>query len=202
MEFTSVVEAAKHLRCVMGAAILMVLGSCALVPQEAVLNPSVTANKIVAGRNAAVVLEVVDERPSTLVGTRMMGQANRVGAEINVADMAPMVETKAKDALVKNEFVPLGASAAAEKKLKIEVRLLELKTSHSLFSASYLPATTLKAVARNKGEEFEKLYRADFSEGTAWANSDEKNNRLLSEIVAKALGEMLNDPALMGFLAR
>lgn len=195
-------EAAKRLRRVMGAAILTVLGGCALAPQDAALNPSVTTSKVVAGRSAAVALEVADERPSTMVGTRMMGQANQIGAEIKVADMAPMVEAKARDALLKNEFLPVGATAAAEKKLKIEVRLLELKTSHTLFNASYLPATTLKAVARNKGEEFEKLYRADFSESTNWYNSDERNNRLLNEVIAKALGEMLNDPALMAFLAR
>ncbi len=204
MELASVTrsKAVRAVRPLFLVSFLLLGGGCALAPQDAVLNPAVTISKTAAGGGAPVSVEVVDERPSTVAGTRMMGQARYIGAEIKVAEVTPIVEAKAKEALVRNQFVPEGPSAATDRKLKVEIRALDLKTQHTMFSASYLPSAAFKAVARNKADNFEKLYRVDFSEGTMWYNSDDKNNRLLSEAVGKVLDDMLNDPELMGFLAR
>lgn len=197
----------KLMRVVRRVSLLCLLGAlaaaCAYAPQDAVLTPNLTLGKIVSANNAPVSLEVVDERSGTVVGTRMTGGAI-AGAEIKLAEITPLVQEQAKAALMKNEFAPLGANDAADRKLRVEVRAIEMETSRNFFGGKYHPIAAFKVTARNKAEVFEQFYRADASRftGSPGMNTEGKNNRLLSDAVSKAMNEMLNDPALMGFLAR
>lgn len=176
---------------------MLALSACGIVPQNAVITPQVNVAKTASGGNSPVVLQVVDERPGTMIGNRAP-----MGAEVRLADVTPVIEPRIRDALVTNDFRPVGATEAAERALKVEVRAVELKSAAGFFTGGYFPSAAFKVVATNKGQTFDRLYRAEQESRSVVVNAEDRNNRLLSEVVSKALSDLVNDPELMGFLAR
>lgn len=176
---------------------LLIVAGCTLVPHKAVVTPEVTPARTVSGGNAEVTLDVVDERPGTMVGTRAAA-----GAEIRLAEVTPLVEPRVKEALIANEFRPADRKATADRKLKVEIRAVEMKFAGGMWSAGHFPRAALKAVATNKGQVFERFYRAETESRAILVGQEEAINQMLSQVISKALTDLVNDPELMGFLAR
>lgn len=186
-----------------GAALLLIAAivGCAFEKQDAVVTPHVVVQKRAEGKKAPVSVNVADERTGTFVGRRMTGNA-MIGAEIKLEEVSPVVDERARYGLMINDFVPVAASDPADRALRIEIRSIEMENTRTFFANYYNPSAAFKAVARNRTESFEKLYRAEVPRRAVNFNTDSTNNRLLSMIVGKVLDEMLNDPELMNFLAR
>lgn len=176
---------------------MLALSACGITPQQAVITPQVAVVKTASGGNSPVILHVVDERSGTMIGNRAP-----MGAEVRLADVTPVIEPRIREALVANEFRPVGGAEAADRRLKVEVRGVELKSAAGFFTGGYFPSAAFKAVATNKGQAFERLYRAEQESRSVVVNPEDRNNRLLSEVVSQALSQLVNDPELMGFLAR
>lgn len=175
---------------------LIGLAACGVTPQTAALTTQVTTQQTAAG-SGDVALDIVDERSGTMVGNRVAG-----GAEIRLTDVTSAIEPHVRDALLANKFRPVAKTAASDRRLKIEVRAVELKFASGFWTGGYFPRAALKAVATNKGQTFERFYRSEIESRSAVVNPEDRNNQLLSEVVSKAVSDLVNDPELMGFLAR
>lgn len=172
------------------------LSACMGEMRNADLKTNVVVARAAEG-NGAVALNVVDERPSTTVADPRSG-----GASIRLEEAVSLVEPSVKQALAANGFSPAGKADPADRKLKVEIRAIEFKMAGGLATASLLPSAALKAIAVNKGQTLERFYRADNPKSASMITTDEERDRLVGEALSKALSDLVNDPTLMGFLAR
>jgi uncharacterized lipoprotein YajG len=170
---------------------------CAITPQEAVLSPTVAVKGSSIGNNLAVALEVADERSGKLAGTRAT-----LGAQIILEDVKSPVEKEIRKGLEGNGFKPVAHKAQISRRLRVEVRTVELRVTMSFVTFGYFPRAAIKAVATNAGQTYQKFYRAEKEERSLIVNTEIANNRLLSEVFSDVLSQIVNDQQLMRFLAK
>ncbi len=170
---------------------------CAITPQQAVLSPSVAIKGSSNGNNLPIALEVVDERSGKLAGKRVAQ-----GAQIILEDVKSPIEKEIRKGLEGNGFKPVAHTAQISRRLRVEVRTVELRVTMSFFTFGYFPRAAIKAVAKNAGQTYEKFYRAEKEERSLVVHTEIANNRLLSEVVSDVLSQIVNDQQLMRFLAQ
>ena len=173
---------------------------CAFTPQEAVVTTNVAITGSSIGNNLPVALTVVDERPGKFAGIRGVGVG--VGAEITLAEVKSPVEKEIKKGLRGHGFKPVAGTTQSPRRLKIQVRIVELKFIINCFTGCYFPRADLKAIAINKEKTFEQYYRSEKQESALFVLTEKANNKLLSEVLSNVLSQIVNDQKLMGFLAR
>ena len=170
---------------------------CAVTPQEAVLSPSVSVLGSSIGDTLPVVLEVVDERPGELAGQRA-----GVGAQIMLADVKSPAEKGIQKGLEGNGFKLVAHPAQISRRLRVEVRAVEIRVTRGFMTLGYFPRAAIKVVAKNAGQTYEKFYRAEKEERSLAVHTEIANNRLLSEVFSTVLNQIVNDKQLMQFLAQ
>lgn len=180
--------------------ILILLAGCAFTPQEAVITTNVAVNESNIGNNMTVALIISDERPGKLAGNRGAGMG--VGAEITLADVKTPVTTEVEKGLKGHGFRPSKGDADTPRRMKVEIRVVELKFSTGFFTGGYFPRAAIKAIATNNKERMEKFYRAEKEERSVFVHTEEANNKLLSEVLSETLSQLVNDRELMKFLAK
>lgn len=183
------------MRVVLLLAGLSILSACMGEIRYANVRPNVTITKSVSGKGA-VALSIVDERSSTTVSDLKTG-----GSNIRLIEPIPLVEPTLKQALSENGFTPVEKASATDRRLKVEIRAIELKIAGGFATTSYLTNAALKVIANSKEQTFERFYRSEAMARSA-VGSDERNDQLVSEALSKAMSDVANDAELMAFLAR
>ncbi|MDB5770600.1 MAG: hypothetical protein JWM42_974 [Burkholderia sp.] len=180
--------------------IAVTIQGCAFNPQQANLTPTITVASSNEGKNVAVGVRVVDERPSKSLGRR--GTAYGAAAEITAnQDLADVVEKQVVEGLRRKGFKPVAFSATNEPRLSVEVRLLEYSTSQGFWTGGVHVKGALKAAATRSTGNYERLYRSEKEERIMVVPTAESNEKLINTALSELLNQVLEDANLFKFLA-
>ena len=185
------------------ALLTLILQSCGgYAPLKVNLAPKINVATSNEGKNIAIGIRVVDERPSKSLGrlTSAYGSA----AEItSTEDLDKVIKAQLIDALQKKGFNPVEFSATKEPRLTIEIRLLEYSTSNGIGSDGVYVKGALKASAIRASDNYEHLYRSENLEHVIWAPmaTAEFNEKLINSALTELLNQVFIDKELFKFLA-
>ena len=173
-------------------------GTRAMSPQAVFLAPTLALVDTDVGNGKKISLSVVDERDSSIIGHRAWALGDV--AEITTQqDVAPVIDKKIRQGLIRQNFDPVRPDQATPASLKVEVRLIEYKVTQGFQWALHTRAT-LKAIARNGDDIFEKFYRVKNEKRVMIVPPDETNSKIINATVSEAINGLLNDRDLMLFL--
>lgn len=176
------------------------VGGCAFNSQTANLAPRTVVASSTEGRNVAVGVRVLDERPSKSLGRR--GSGYGPAAEITAAqDLAVIVSDQVKDALRKKGFQPVAYSPSENVGLTVEIRLLEYSTSMGFWTGGVHMRGALKAVAHRGSESYENLYRVEREDRVVVTPTASSNEVMINDALTELLSQLAGDSSLIRFLA-
>jgi len=100
--------------------------SIAFTPHKPVLiNPELSVKESAIGQNQEILINVVDERPRSTLGTRSVGG---VGSEISVAgDLCVPIRNSVADGLRRQGFSPVDTRLSDDPELRVEIRNLDYR---------------------------------------------------------------------------
>lgn len=179
---------------------LLLLTGCALSPQVVSLNPELDMNNFNAvGAGKRVALQVIDNRPGRLVGSRGGIYAD-TSSITTTADIASPVRTEFAAALNKLGFNVVTAGDTADADLRLLVDALEYKTAGGSVIRSIETAATLRTIGKVGKREFTGRYRATKSKDVVKTPGPEENELLINAVISRVLARALEDQALLEFL--
>jgi uncharacterized lipoprotein len=152
------------------------------------------------GQDQKVLINVVDERPRSTLGTRGV---RGIGAEIGVeGNLCGPVRNAISSGLKRQGFSPDDTRPADGRELRVEIRNLEYTVIQGFWAGTLRTECGLKAVCiMGNTRPFENLYRGEFQESIQVIQSEEANDRYINSAVSSAINALLNDPQLMRCLA-
>ena len=184
------------------ALIAIAIQGCGYTPLKVNLAPTASVMASNEGRNVAVGIRVLDERPSKSLGR--LTSAYGAAAEITATkDLDVVVKEQLMDGLRKKGFNPVEFNDAKGPRLTIEIRLLEYSTSNGIGSDGVYVKGALKASALRASDNYERLYRSENVEQVIWAPmaTAEFNENLINTALTELLNQVFKDSDLFKFLA-
>lgn len=179
---------------------LLALNACAFTPQQALLAPKIQIAETNIGLGTEIALRIVDERADKTIGHR--GGAYFKGAKItSEQDVPALINEKVIEGLRKKGFRPVVYQKEFPKSLKVEIRLLQYSTSTGFWTGGIHMKSTLKAVAKKDGKEYENIYRVDNEKRVFFVPGSSKNEQIINQAISEVLQKLFQDQELISFLA-
>lgn len=179
---------------------LLLLAGCALSPQVVSLNPELDMNNFNAvGAGKRVALQVIDNRPGRVVGSRGGIYADTSSIS-TTADIAAPIRTEFAAALNKLGFNVVTAGDTADAELRLLIDVLEYKTAGGSVIRSIETAAALRTIGKVGNREFTGRYRATRSKDVVKTPGPEENEALINAVISRVLERALEDQALLEFL--
>ena len=176
----------------------LLLGSgCAFAPQTATLDPEVFVSASKIGEGKTIALRVLDERASEEIGRRGIQMA-KISIE---QDLALLIEEKLTSGLQQKGFTVVEYDAAADRKLEVELRNLDYKTSMGFWTGGVHITGALKAEAVAGARQYSEFYRTENEKRVIVNPTKEGNEKMINQGLSDLLGELFKDRKLFEFLA-
>lgn len=183
---------------ILSLALIGTISSCAFVDESVSLNPTSSIPSSDSGHGQRVGLTILDERPSIIIGHR----GPQRSAEIRAAqDVSNVVDQAVRQGLRNQGFEPVAFSRSEPVTLQVQVRDLSYDTSIGFWTGGIFCHASLKAVATNAGNSYEKLYRAEKEERVVVVPTAEADAASINEVLSQAIDQMMADQFLLDFLA-
>jgi hypothetical protein len=168
--------------------------------QEVTLTPLLEVAESNTGKGLKITVTVKDERPTKSLGFRRSGFGR--GAEIKTAqNIGELVKRKILEGL---ELKGFDTSEYIEKhdiELIVELRLLEYNTSTGMVTGGVHVKGALKAMGKNKGAEYEEMYRFASEKRVIIVPTAKANEQLITVGLSHLLEELFADEKLFKFLS-
>ena len=179
----------------------VVLGACALTPQQLHLDPSVSIQGEAVGDGTPLAVFVQDHRTDSKLGD--VGDPNTQMVEVSLTeDFKPRLLEEVGKALAALGFKVVSEEQEAARSLQIAVRRLELSSVKQAFVFDTELRAELGAVGTNAGDTYDRVYYVRTRKETAGPPYLKDSNALVNTAVSQALEDMLNDERLLEMLAR
>lgn len=193
-----------HRRLLFGllAATSLVLGGCALSPQQLHPEPKLNASLTAVGQGQPVVVRVVDGRPSPVLGTRGGLYAETSNLSVASADILPKLQAQAEAAVRLLGFTPTPNAVNAP---QLTITLAELKyqsPKDSLYVTEADISATIRAEVQNATRRYAGRYGASLNQRFGTAPNQQTNSKLVGDVLSDALTRAFKDPAIGQLLAR
>lgn len=187
----------RHRLMIMATALL--LGGCALSPQQINVQPAPQVSSGNLGHNQAVKVIAVDSRGQLAFGSR--GGVYADSATIAPAnDVRQAIADAVRQGLQKLGFNAYNPGDAAT---TLEVRLEEL--SYTPEQGAVVNQVTLKlklrAVATRGNTTHTGTYQSNVVHKSLFTPSQADNQTMINDILGEAIQRMLGDPSMSAFLA-
>jgi uncharacterized lipoprotein YajG len=173
-------------------------GGCAFISEDIQLQPTIAVAASEVGHGTPVAVQVVDERPSAMLGQRGPMRSAEIRTTQNVDQV---VETAVRDGLSRQGFAPVALGAEAPVSLKVEVRDLRYETGTGFWTGGIFTRAALKAVASRGSETFEQMYRAENEERVVFVPTEAADTESINKVLSEAIAKMLADQRLLSFLS-
>jgi uncharacterized lipoprotein YajG len=178
----------------------LLLTGCAITPQKATLRPEPKITRADVGRGVSVAVRVVDERPTRALGFRGTGAVT--GTDIVTdQDVAEVVHKAVEEGLKDYGFRLIPYSSEAPRSLRIDVRFLEYRTTHSFVTIILNGSAAIRVAATNKGKTYENFYRVHNEKHYLIVPFAEENERVINQALSDVLQRLFDDKTLSAFLA-
>ena len=174
---------------------------CAFTPERPVpIQPQLQITSASVGQGHTTWVDVTDERPSTVLGTR--GVAG-VGSDITVdGDLRTPVRDAVIRGLEQHRFALAKDQSNTDHILKVEIRNLDYKVTMGFWVGTLRTQCALKAICMvGNTQAYEKFYRGDYQDSVMFVQSAENNERYINAAVSNAVNRLLDDSNLMKCLA-
>lgn len=193
----------KHGLCFRSLLLLMLFPACALTPQKVDLRPNVQAYSggTISGGDRRVTMTIVDERPSSRVGTRGI---SGMGAEITTTqDVPSVIQTAVREGLQRQGFSLITDKTADGRELRIELRTLEYAVTPGIVMGTLRASSAMKGICiLGNSRPYEKLYRGEHEESILVVQFASQNERYINDALSQAIQSLVQDHELIRCLAQ
>lgn len=182
---------------------------CAATSEYVSPNPLVQQNANRIGHGKVVAVNIVDERNDSIIGRRPNDMG--VGPEVQMLLASNSTDTLYQavgNGLRARGFRPVNYADHPHTSTVLTISLTRLSFEYILspygnYYGSTLLNSTFKVSAAQAGMHYQQIYRVDYNAPIpAFANSKDRDQRVISKVLAKNINRMLFDKKLMGLLAR
>ncbi|MFO1351606.1 MAG: YajG family lipoprotein [Gammaproteobacteria bacterium] len=181
----------------------VLLGACALSPQEVTVKPLVDVQSQPIGRDRLLSLEVIDRRPRQTFGAR--GGIYDTAVIAPRGDVAQTVWQALAERLRADQFKVIGAGEAP---LAMRVELLRIEYLVNSAPAVGGPLVNeirvncaIQASIRNAARAVSGQYQANSARRQLGFPNAADNEAMLNEAIHHTLRQLLQDPAVLKLLA-
>lgn len=182
------------------AAAALMTAACALSPHAVSIKPTPQIQDRDLGRGRTIALEVVDLRPRPAFGAR-----GGVYAETSLitpaGDIAAPIRSTLLSALQRYRFVVVAPGDQPPLRLRVEVEDIRYQASGAARVSQVRTEAAVRVVLQSGAREYRARYAANQTRDVLNAPSPQENERIINEILSKALERMLNDGEFLKFLA-
>lgn len=178
------------------AAIAVTLTACALSPEIISIEPQLSVTKRAVEPPLALSLSVVDSRPDNVIGTR-----GGIYADTSTITPAGDVAQPIYEALVK-ALGETGLTVApnAARRMTVEVTQLSYAATGAPYVRSVKIAASVKVTGESGLRRYTSEYRSSESKDVLKPPNVEETERLINNVLSKALGRLVEDQALLSFM--
>lgn len=99
-------------------------------------------------------------------------------------------------------FEPVPSRGGEPTVMRVEIRSLDYDVSAGLWTAGNHAKSSVKVVANNGDQNYERMYRGQSEIRTAFVASQETNSKIINAAISEVLNRMFEDKELLEFLAR
>lgn len=178
---------------------LVLLGGCALSPQQVSLAPDPTVPAANVGHNAPVEVTVVDEREDEAFGTR--GGPYQDTALIRPAnDLEAVVGDIVRNGLQKQGFNAYNPADGATQ-LTVHIRTLSYVPESGSVVNRVTTRSELRAVAKRPEATHRATFRSKVEHDTPFTPDARRNEEMMTDVLQRSLERLLADSELLAFLA-
>lgn len=173
------------------AASALALAGCANSPQQLNPQPKLTEQLAPVGQGQAVVVRVVDGRPSPTLGTRGGLYPETSAVSVNGADVLPKLQAQAEAAVRLLGFTP---NASAYNAPQLTVTLADLKyqsPKDNMYVTEATISATFRADVQNASGRYSGRYSASLNQRFGMAPNQETNTKLVSDVLSDALTSLV-----------
>lgn len=174
----------------------LLLGGCALSPQQLNPQPRLQGSLVAVGQGQPVQVRVVDGRPSPVLGTRGGLYPETSTISVDGQRMLPRLQAEADAAVRLLGFVPGGSGYNVP---QLTLTLAELKYQ-SPKEGSYVTEANITASFRvdvqNSNRRYSGRYGATLNQRFGYAPNAETNSQLVSDVLSDALTRAFKDPTI------
>lgn len=180
---------------------VFLLSGCAVSPQTIVLNPSVTVDQKNIGQGRSINLKVIDERSSKVLGSRGGIYSDTALLTIEGGPEEP-IRQEVVGALSGYGFNVISSRNKdnADIDMTVVIETLGYEMIGDKFPKVIKNNILLKAVCNKESEEFTSRYAANIEEEVLMTPLAAKNEKMINNLVSKALSALVKDQKLLGFL--
>ena len=165
----------------------LVLGGCALSPQQLDPQPVLKGPLTAVGHGQPVVVKVVDGRPGPSLGTRGGLYADTSTLTVRSEDVVPKLQAQAETAVRLLGYTP---SANAYNAPQLTLTLAELKyqsPKDGVYVTQADITATFRADVQNSSRRYTGRYGASLNQRFGMAPNQATNSKLVSEVLSDAL---------------
>ncbi|KXE67425.1 YajG family lipoprotein [Pseudomonas aeruginosa] len=174
----------------------LVLGGCALSPQQLDPQPVLKGPLTAVGHGQPVVVKVVDGRPGLSLGTRGGLYADTSTLTVRSEDVVPKLQAQAETAVRLLGYTP---SANAYNAPQLTLTLAELKyqsPKDGVYVTQADITATFRADVQNSSRRYTGRYGASLNQRFGMAPNQATNSKLVSEVLSDALTRVFKDPTI------
>ncbi len=180
------------------AALGIFTSGCAFVPQKVKIQPVVTVTPGPVAPGSRVVIKVTDKRTSPIIGYR--GLDSEMATIKSEQNLGELLQTEIVNIFRQRGFQIADDTDDSAPTLRVDLKLLEYKTTMDFWKGGVHTKATLDAHGRRSGTFYEMSYTSEKHLTAQEAPGAKTNAELINGAVSEALQKLADDPALVRFL--
>ncbi|QJQ95362.1 MULTISPECIES: YajG family lipoprotein [Halomonadaceae] len=181
---------------------MLVLAGCTS-PHYLQVDPRVSVDVPQVGNGQQVTVNVVDERPSEVLGTRSGAGMSAATITVYAHDVVPKLQAEAEEAVRRMGFTPTTESAEGRPSLTLTlVRLDYARGDDVPVLGEAVLESVLRAQAANQRNTYTGTYTARRTQSYAVRPNRDTNTEMVNDLLSASLDRAFRDPELGPLLAR
>jgi uncharacterized lipoprotein YajG len=172
---------------------------CAWAPQKLIIKAEPQFSKSAVGNGITVAVQVVDARPSKVIGHR--GLDSELAEIRTEQDVAGIFQDKLIEGLKQKGFNAIPYDGQSILTLKAEIRLIEYSTSSEMWKGSIQAKAVVAAYSKKADRIHDRVYRVEKEQAVLEAPRAQTNERLINGAISEVLQRLVEDQNLIEFLA-
>lgn len=178
------------------------LAGCAATPQVVTLNPQPKVSASTEGQSVPVVLHVVDQRGSQVIGYQTHSNGNKKNPITTDQNLSRLLYSKLAAGLKRKGFETMQYAGASRQKPRLTVTLERLRywQSGSGVDAKVHVSVQLAAAAVTAKQHYKSTYSIEKNKRRALLHTRKENEQLINQALGGVLQSLFEDHQLMSAL--
>lgn len=189
-----------RVQAILTVCMALLLGACALSPQQVTINPTLESGKSNIGEGRTLSVEVVDAREQPAIGSRG-GMYKDTSLITPANDLADAIRDASARKFREMGFV-VQAAKGASADITIFVDELSYRDPDSSVGFEVELESILRVVAKQNGDTYTGRYQVKNKKTYATVSGRDRNEEMINETLSGALQRLFNDPKLLAFTLR